>query len=180
MPHMAEEHLFWITSRAAGVAALLFSSAAVAGGPALGGRLLKGRRPDLRVTHESLSLATMGALVVHAVALLFDSFLKPSIADIAIPFASSYKEPWMATGIVGGWMMILLGLSYYLRGRIGLERWRRWHRFTALAWLLGMAHALGEGTDAGRVWFVIAVGIVAIPATGLLLTRHIATKPVAS
>src|SRR2546423_9457684 len=177
---MADHHLFWITSRAAGVAALLFSSGAVAVGLAMGARLLKGRGPDLRVTHEALSLATMVGLVVHAVALLGDSFLNPSLADIAIPFASSYKEPWMATGIVGGWMMILLGLSYYARSRIGIERWRRWHRFTALAWLLGMAHALGEGTDAGRVWFVVAVSLVAIPATGLLLTRHTATKPVPS
>ena len=177
---MAEHHLFWITSRAAGIAALLFASAAVAVGLTLGGRLLKGRGPDLRITHEALSLATMAALVVHAVSLLGDSFLKPSLADIAIPFASSYKEPWMATGIVGGWMMILLGVSYYARTRIGIERWRKWHRFTALGWLLGLAHALGEGTDAGRAWFLIAVGIVAIPATGLLLTRTASTTSAAA
>ena len=177
---MVEHHLFWITSRAAGIAALLFASAAVAVGLTLGGRLLKGRGPDLRITHEALSLATMVALVVHAVALLGDSFLNPSLADIAIPFASSYKEPWMATGIVGGWMMILLGVSYYARTRIGIERWRKWHRFTALGWLLGLAHALGEGTDAGRAWFLIAVGIVAIPATGLLLTRTASTTSAAA
>src|SRR3954454_11887324 len=177
---MVEHHLFWITSRAAGTAPLLFSSAAVAIGLTLGGRLLKGRGPDLRVTHEALSLATIVALVIHAVVLLFDSFLNPTVADIAIPSASSYKEPWMATGIVGGWMMILLGLSYYARGRIGMERWRKLHRFTALAWLLGMAHSLGEGTDAGRAWFLTAVGIVAVPATGLLLTRTTATKAATS
>jgi methionine sulfoxide reductase heme-binding subunit len=177
---MIEHHLFWITSRAAGIGALLFSSAAVAVGLTMGGRLLKGRGPDLRITHEALSVATMAALVVHAVSLLGDSFLKPSLADIAIPFASSYKEPWMTIGIVGGWMMILLGLSYYARTRIGIERWRRWHRFTALAWLLGMAHALGEGTDAGRAWFLIAVGLVAIPATGLLLTRTASTNSAAA
>src|SRR4051794_20206418 len=129
-------HLFWITSRAAGTAALLFSSAAVALGLMMSGRYLRARKPDLRVTHEALSLATMAALVVHAVALLGDGFLHPTVADIAIPFASSYRGPWMATGIVGGWMMILLGLSYYARGRIGVERWRRLHRFTALAWVL--------------------------------------------
>src|SRR3954470_6796530 len=99
---MVEHHLFWITSRAAGTAALLLSSAAVAIGLTMGGRLLKRRGPDLRVTHEALSLATMAALVVHAVSLLGDSFMHPSVADISIPFASSYREPWMATGIVGG------------------------------------------------------------------------------
>ena len=37
------EHFFWITSRAAGVAALLASSAAVTMGLLMGGRLVKGR-----------------------------------------------------------------------------------------------------------------------------------------
>src|SRR3954451_6209907 len=168
---MAVDHLFWITSRAAGTGALLFSSAAVAVGLTMGGRLLKGRGPGLRVTHEALSLATLAALVVHAVALLGASFLKPSVVDIAIPFASSYKEPWMATGIVGGWMMVGLGLSYSGRARIGINRWRRLHRFTALAWLLGIAHTLGEGTDAGQTWFLVCAGVVAVPAAVLLAVR---------
>jgi hypothetical protein len=59
------DHLFWITSRAAGTAALLLSSAAVCVGLLMGGRLLKGRGPDLRVTHEALSLATLVALAAE-------------------------------------------------------------------------------------------------------------------
>src|SRR3954470_19531283 len=112
------EHLFWITSRAAGTAALLLSSAAVCVGLLFGGKLVKGK-PDLRHIHEALSLATIVALVIHAVSLLFDGFLSPSIADITIPFVSSSQRPWMAIGIVAGWAMIALGLSYYVRDRIG-------------------------------------------------------------
>ena len=61
------DHLFWITSRAAGTLALLFSSVAVGVGLSMGGKLIKGRGPDLRATHEALSMATIVALVVHAV-----------------------------------------------------------------------------------------------------------------
>jgi methionine sulfoxide reductase heme-binding subunit len=165
------DHLFWITSRAAGTLALLFSSVAVGVGLTMGGKLLKGRGPDLRVTHEALSLATIVAIVVHAVALLGDSFLHPSVADITIPFVSSYMTAWTTIGIVGGWMMIILGLSYYTRARIGQQRWRTLHRFTALAWMLGVAHSLGEGTDAGEAWFLIATGIVVLPAAALLVAR---------
>lgn len=32
-------------------------------------------------------------------------------------------------------------------------------------------HALGQGTDAGTVWFLVAVGLVGIPALGLLALR---------
>ena len=171
------DHLFWITSRAAGTLALLFSSVAVGVGLTMGGKLLKGRGPDLRVTHEALSLATIVAIVVHAVALLGDSFLHPSVADITIPFVSSYMTAWTTIGIVGGWMMIILGLSYYARARIGQQRWRTLHRFTALAWILGVAHSLGEGTDAGEAWFLIATGIVVLPAAALLVARMSGRRP---
>ena len=49
--------------------------------------------------------------------------------------------------------------------------WRRLHRFTALAWLAGLVHAVGEGTDAGQTWFLAMIGIVAVPALLLLLWR---------
>ena len=141
------EHFFWITSRAAGISALLASSAAVALGLLMSTRLLKSQ--DLRVLHEALSLATMVSLAVHALALLGDGYLKPSLADVTLPFFIAYETLWTSLGIVGGWMFVILGLSYYVRGRIGPQRWRKLHRFTALAWVLGIVHSLGAGTDAG-------------------------------
>ena len=164
-------HIFWITSRAAGFAALILASLAVSLGLLMSTKLLKGKTADLRVTHEILSLSTIVAIVVHAVALLGDSFLHASVADIAIPFVSSYKSVWTTLGIVSGWTLILLGLSYYARRSIGAVRWRKLHRFTALAWLAGLVHALGEGTDAGQLWFLAMVGIVTLPALGLLVER---------
>jgi methionine sulfoxide reductase heme-binding subunit len=166
------EHLFWITSRAAGTAALLLSSLAVCVGLLFGGKIVKGR-PDLRHLHEALSLATIVALVVHAVALLGDSFMSPSLADITIPFVSGYMRLWTTVGIVAGWALIALGLSYYARDRIGRERWKRLHRFTALAWIAGLAHSFGEGTDAGRTWFIVATALVVVPAVVLLVVRHL-------
>jgi sulfoxide reductase heme-binding subunit YedZ len=164
-------HLFWITSRAAGFAALILASLAVCLGLLMSTKLLRRRAPDLVATHEILSLSTIVAIVVHGVALLGDQYLHPSLADISIPFVSSYKSVWTTLGIVSGWGLILLGLSYYARRRIGAARWRKLHRFTALAWLAGLAHSLGEGTDAGQVWFLAMVAIVAVPALGLLVTR---------
>ncbi|MCW3019171.1 MAG: hypothetical protein JWN10_1479 [Solirubrobacterales bacterium] len=164
-------HLFWITSRAAGIAALLLSSVSVCVGLLMGGRLLARRRPELRVTHEALSLATLVALVVHGLTLLGDSYMHPGLGDIAIPFLSGYKTFWTSLGIVAFWALLVLGLSYYARGRIGVQRWRKLHRFAALAWILGLAHSLGEGTDAGQTWFLASVAIVVVPALTLLLGR---------
>jgi sulfoxide reductase heme-binding subunit YedZ len=164
-------HLFWITSRAAGIVALLLSSVSVCVGLLMGGRLIKGRRPDLRVTHEALSLATLAAIAVHGLTLLGDGFVNLSVGDIAVPFLSSYKTLWTSAGIVAFWALLLLGASYYARVRIGAQRWRKLHRFTALAWILGIVHSLGEGTDAGQTWFLAMVAIATVPALVLLATR---------
>jgi sulfoxide reductase heme-binding subunit YedZ len=164
-------YVFWITSRAAGIAALVLASVSVCVGLLMGGRLLKRRGPDLRATHEALSLATLGALLVHGLSLLGDEYLHPSLADVAIPFASSYKTLWTTTGIVAFWAMLILGLSYYARSRIGMQRWRMLHRFTAVAWVLGVVHSLGEGTDAGQAWFLAMTAIVVLPALCLLAVR---------
>lgn len=176
----ASTHAFWITSRAAGIVALLLASLSVSIGLTMGGRMLPRAQRDLRPLHEALSLAALGALALHALSLLADGYLHPSLADIALPFASAYREPWMAIGIVAGWMVLLLGLSYYARGRIGVRRWRRLHRLTAVAWLLSIAHALGMGTDAGTAWFVVALGIPVVPALTLLVLRLTETRPVAA
>jgi sulfoxide reductase heme-binding subunit YedZ len=166
-------HLFWLVSDAAGIAALVLSSAAVSLGLLMSGRLLRRRGPEARVVHEALSLATLAALAVHGLTLIGDAWLHPSLAEVAVPFLASYRTFWTSVGIVAFWMLALLGLSYYLRGRIGVRRWRSLHRLTALAWLLGIVHALGDGTDAGQLWFLAMTAIVTLPPLFLLVVRHL-------
>jgi methionine sulfoxide reductase heme-binding subunit len=171
------EHVFWLVSRSAGIVALLAASASVSIGVLMAGRLIRRRGPDLRVLHEALSVAAMAAIVLHAGSLLFDSYIDASPAGIAIPFVGAYKPLWTSLGIVCGWLTLALGLSYYARARIGVARWRRAHRWTALVWLASMAHAVGEGTDAATTWFLAALAIVAVPAVVLLCIRHLPPTP---
>jgi sulfoxide reductase heme-binding subunit YedZ len=164
-------HLYWITSRAAGIAALVVSSMTVCVGLLMGGRFVKSHHLDLRVTHEALSLATLAALAIHGLTLIGDDYLHPSLGDVSIPFLGSYETLWTSTGIVAFWLLAILGLSYYARTRIGVQRWRRLHRFAALAWIMGIVHSLGEGTDAGQTWFLAMTAIVVVPPLVLLLVR---------
>jgi sulfoxide reductase heme-binding subunit YedZ len=169
----AAPHIFWLASRASGTVALLLSSLGVCIGLLMGGRLVRGRKLDLRSTHEAISLATLTAIVVHALTLLGDKYLHPSLIDLTVPFASGYKTFWTSTGIVAGWGLLLLGGSYYARQRIGVARWRALHRFTVLAWVLGVAHSLGEGTDAGSAWFLAMTAIAVTPPLVLFIARSI-------
>jgi sulfoxide reductase heme-binding subunit YedZ len=169
----AGPHVFWITSRAAGTAALVLSSLAVGAGLLIGSRggALKGFGGDTKALHEALSLATLVAIAVHGVTLLGDHYLHPSLFDISVPFTGAYRPLWTGLGIAAGWGLALLGLSYYARARIGQSRWRSLHRFTALFWLLGIAHTLGAGTDATQPWFLLLMAIPTLPALVLLMSK---------
>lgn len=176
-------HLFWITSRAAGIVALVLSSTSVGAGLLISGRgsPRQGLGGDVKALHEALSIATLIAIAVHGTALLGDHFLHPSIFDISIPFTGGYRPVWTGIGIIAGWALAALGLSYYARRWVGQARWRSLHRFTALFWVLGIAHSIGSGTDAEQPWFLIVLAVSAAPAAILLagkLTRAAApTQP---
>jgi sulfoxide reductase heme-binding subunit YedZ len=114
----------------------------------------------------------MAAIAVHGLALLGDAWLHATVLDVTLPFVAPFKTLPTSIGIVSGWATIILGLSYYARRRIGAARWRTIHRFTALAWLLGLVHTFAEGSDAGTLWFIALIGLTAAPAFVLLIVRH--------
>ncbi len=164
-------HLFWITSRAAGGAALILASAAVAVGLMLSARRPGANKRDLRPIHEALSLSSLAMLALHGLSLLGDSYLNPGVAGIAVPFVNSYRPLWTGIGIVAGYGLAALGLSYYARDRIGAARWRRLHRLTAVFWVAAIVHTIGAGSDAGEFWFLGLSGLLVLPAAGLLALR---------
>jgi methionine sulfoxide reductase heme-binding subunit len=164
-------HLFWITSRAAGGAALLLASASVALGLMMSSRRKTSNKRDLRAIHEALSLTTLAMIALHGLALLGDSFLNPGLSGIAIPFVGAYRPLWTGLGIIAGYGLAVLGLTYYLRDRIGAARWRQLHRLTAVFWLLAVGHTIGAGSDAAQVWFLAVSGALVIPAALLLALR---------
>jgi sulfoxide reductase heme-binding subunit YedZ len=165
------KYLFWITSRAAGTVALVLASLTVGLGLAMATGLLKRGGPDRRNIHEILSLSVMAAIAVHGLSLLGDTYLHATIFDVTVPFVFSYRTLATSLGIIAGWGMIFLGLSYYLRRRIGQRRWRSIHRLTALMWVLGLVHAFTAGSDSGQLWFIAMIAISAAPAAVLLVVR---------
>jgi sulfoxide reductase heme-binding subunit YedZ len=168
---IATEHLFWITSRAAGGAALILASAAVGAGLMISAGRQGSNKRDLRAIHEALSLATLAMVALHGLSLLGDSYLNPGLTGIAIPFVGFYRPLWTGLGIVAGYGLAALGLTYYMRDRVGAARWRKLHRLTAVFWLLAVVHTIGAGTDAAQLWFLLASGLLVIPAAALLVLR---------
>ncbi|HTU31855.1 MAG TPA: hypothetical protein VMF07_20860 [Solirubrobacteraceae bacterium] len=164
-------HWFWILSRGAGTAALVLAAASISYGLVMAGRMRRGGATDRRTYHEALALSTLVAIAFHGLVLLGDPFLHPNLADVTIPFVSAYKTIWTSMGIVAGWMLVAIGLSFYARDRIGRARYAIIHRLVIVAWVLGLVHAFFEGTDAGTVWFIATVVVSSLPVAVLLGLR---------
>ncbi len=171
--------IFWILSRGAGIAAIVLAGLSVSVG-LLSGRDMPfarlRRSLELKPVHEALSIATIMLVAAHGLLLIGDPWLDPGVVGISVPFVMDYQPLWTGIGIIAGYGLILLGLSYYVRKWIGPARWRVAHRFIALFWLLGLAHTFGAGTDVGEVWLWLPVAISSIPALGLLAYRIFGTR----
>jgi methionine sulfoxide reductase heme-binding subunit len=168
-----QTHGWWLASRASGLVALVLVTISVALGLAMAGKVM--RRPGLSrkllAIHEHTALAGLVAIAVHGITLLGDPWLHPGIAGVTVPFAIGFRPLAVAAGIVGGYLAAALGLSYYLRKRIGPRLWRKAHRATIVVYLLGLGHAFSAGSDASAPLFrgwAIATGI---PIAGLFLYR---------
>ena len=164
---------WWLASRAAGVVALLCIAVSVGVGLAMAGRV--SRRPALARTllsvHQQTALLGLIAIAVHAITLLGDRFLSPSLGDLTLPFTSAHEPLWTGLGVTGGWLAAILGLSYWIRHRIGAGLWRKLHRATILVYVLSVAHTLGAGTDASEPWMRALIIATGAPILFLFLVR---------
>lgn len=175
------QHLFWLSSRAVGIIAMLLVSVSVGLGLALSGRL--GAKPGsaarFKTLHEATALMSLLAIGAHGALLLGDQYLQPGLDGILLPFAMANQPIWTGLGIIAGWLALILGLSFYVRRWIGVAVWRWLHRWTLLVYVLGLVHTVGSGTDAAQAWLVAILAVAAVPivftGTARMLPR--ARKP---
>lgn len=140
-------------------------------GLAMAGRLVRRAKPALVALHEHLALSALAAIGLHGVTLLGDRWLHPSLREIALPFALGYRPAFTGVGVVAGYLVAALALSFYIRRRIGVRLWRRLHRLTLVAYAATVVHTLGSGTDAAAPWLVVPLLASAAAIASLLLLR---------
>ena len=159
------QHVWWLASRSMGAVAIVLVSLSVAVGLGLSGRLLRGpgAAARMKTLHEALALSGLLAIVLHGLLLLPDPYLRPGLAGIALPFALASQPVWTALGIVGGWLAAIVTLSFYVRRLIGVAVWRWLHRWTLAVYVLGLAHTIGSGTDAGSTWLLAMLALSTVP-----------------
>jgi methionine sulfoxide reductase heme-binding subunit len=160
-------YTFWLASRAAGIVGLIALGAVAILGLVNALRLVDVRTAArLRPYHERLAITGLACIAAHGLLLLGDSYLRPSITQLTVPFTMSYRPLWTGLGIIAFYCLAVFGLSFYQRRRIGAKRWRSAHRFASVAFVLGLIHALMAGTDARSP---LLLGIIIFLAAAVLV-----------
>ncbi|HVC86755.1 MAG TPA: ferric reductase-like transmembrane domain-containing protein [Gaiellaceae bacterium] len=163
---MHHDPTFWLIARASGLAAYAMLTLSVLAGLVLKSRpFARLKAAQVTEVHKTLALTGLGALALHAAALVLDTTVKVSLAALVVPGLVSYRPAAVAAGVVGGWLFVVVTVSFWLRKRIGARRWRRLHWFTYALFGLATVHGITAGTDAVQPWahglYLGAMGSVA-------------------
>ena len=97
--------------------------------------------------HEFISLLSIGFICLHVGVLLIDRYLPYSLAQILVPFLSPYRPFWVGIGVLCFYLILLVTITFYLRSRIGMQKFRAIHLLSLLAYLGTVLHAFLAGTD---------------------------------
>ena len=169
------QEVTWNVARAGGFTAYALLTLAVAVGLALSMQLQSPSRwPRLlnNELHNFLTLLSAIFIVVHVLAVWIDPFTHFGWSEVFIPLASQYRPQWMALGIVALYLGIAIGISTWLRPRIGYTWWRRLHVFTLLGYALVTVHGIGSGSDT-QTWWGLGIYLVSVVLVGSLLCRRL-------
>ncbi len=162
----------WLIARAAGLVAFALLTVSVTLGLMMSTRLLKPKlQKDLLGWHQTLIWMGLSMLVLHGGAILLDPVMRFGPAAVVIPGAAPWRPITVAAGVVAGYLMLALAVSFRVRRRIGQRRWRLLHYASFAAFFLALGHALNAGTDlAGNTGLVFAA-IALAPVLWLTFAR---------
>ncbi len=141
----------WAFGRVSGFIALaLFTASVLLGILNRSGRpLLVLPRFSISILHRNIVLLATVFLGLHVGSLLLDSFAKLHPVDVVVPFLGSFQPFWQGLGTVALDLVAAVVVTALLRHRIGQRAFKAVHWLSYAIWPLAMAHALGNGTDAG-------------------------------
>lgn len=167
------DHTYWYLNRASGFVAYLLLLVSVGLGLTMTGGILERilRRYRVYDLHRFVSILTLGVGVFHVLIVLPDDFIRYSLAQVLLPFASPYEPLFIALGGFSLYLTALIVGAFYVRHLVSYHVWRLLHYGTFVAFTLALAHGIGAGTDSGSAWAQYLYAATALVAFNLLVYR---------
>ena len=171
--HVTSSPAIWYAARASGVAAYVVLSIVVCLGLTLGGKAQSRRWPRFSVEdiHRFGGLLVGSLIGIHVLAIAADSFLPFSLAQLIVPFTSTYRPLWTGLGIAAAELLLALAITNHYRKRMPHRIWRKAHYLNFAVWGFASLHGLMTGTDRGTAWLAILYGVSVASVLMLLVWR---------
>lgn len=142
---------------------------------------LPGSTRTIEKLHRTTSLSVIGLTLAHMLTYIYGTnslqgqAVTEGIIKTFVPGAwgGTSSGNWgVGVGIVGFYLAIVLGLSYYFRHRIGVRTWRFAHRFSVAVYVLAVWHTFVYGSN---IWFTgwqrTALWVMQLPIAAMALYR---------
>jgi len=132
--------------------------------------------------HQFASLIGLAFALFHALILMGDKYINYDLAQVLVPFNSTgYKPVWVGLGQIGFYLLAIVGLSFYVRKRLGNRIWRLLHYVSFMTFALALMHGIFAGTDstvlAVRVFYwATGASLLFLFVYRILITRFAAKK----
>ncbi len=168
------EAVTWDTTRAGGFTAYILLTLSVVVGLALSMQWQSASKWPRLINNEMHNFLTLLALIftcIHVLAAWIDPFTSFGWAEVFVPLVSHYRPAGMAFGIITLYLGLAIGLSTWMRSRIGYKWWRRLHFFTLLMFALVTVHAVITGSDTKSLWALSIYLVSMVAVSGLLILR---------
>ncbi len=157
--------LWWYAARSGGLVAFTLMAASMIWGLALSGKVRPGKvRPnwilDLHRFLGGLSVVFVG---VHVASIMLDSYTHFGVADVLVPFVSTWKPLAVAWGMVALYLLLAVELTSLARKHLPKKWWRRIHGASFPMFLLSSVHLFTAGTDSSQpivIWGTVAAWVV--------------------
>jgi hypothetical protein len=180
---MIDHTLSWEIARVGGLLAYLLATGSVVIGILLSLKLRSSRWPRFLTTelHRFITVLALFFTAIHGVAVWVDPFTGFAAPEVLVPFASHYRPMWLAFGIVGGYLLLAVWASEYLRRWIGYSWWRRFHYLSFGVFLLATLHGIGSGSDTRQPWdlaryVACAGGVLALTARRVVVATRLGLR----
>jgi predicted ferric reductase len=167
------DHTYWYLTRALGFVSYVMLFACVTLGLAMTGSAVERQVPRFRLydLHRFVSLVTLALVLLHAVIVLPDDYIRFSLVELFVPFASPYEPLFMALGVLSLYLTGTIIASFYLRRLYTYAVWRFLHYTTFGAFVLALGHGIGAGTDTEAGWAQYLYAATALVVFNLTVYR---------
>lgn len=165
--------VWWYEARATGYVAWGLVTLSVIAGLLLSTRLTNGKPTPAWTLdlHRFLAGASVAFTGLHVAGLVADTYVHFGVADVLVPFASSWKPGAVALGVIAMYLLAAVEVSSLLMRRLPRRLWRLIHLSSYVLFWAATFHLLTAGTDAGSPVSRLVTAVVIAMIVFLTLVR---------